>query len=65
MAALQTLIANPFALMMSPEDVLKAVEGSERLSGLTRRVCRPLDKPTLGQATGPERASADERDGDD
>ena len=50
MAQVQTLIANPFALMMAPEDVLKAVEGSERLSGLARRVCRPLDKPQPGKA---------------
>ena len=36
--------SNPFALMMSPESVLAAVERSERLSRLQRRICRPLDK---------------------
>jgi hypothetical protein len=52
MAHVQTLIANPFALMLSPEEVLKAVEGSQLLSGLTRHVCRPLDRPVLGKTEG-------------
>ncbi|AKJ29525.1 hypothetical protein [Caldimonas brevitalea] len=41
------LIADPFALMLNPEAVFSAIERSERLSGLQRRVCRPLDKPLL------------------
>jgi hypothetical protein len=52
MAHVQTLIANPFALMMSLEEVLKAVEGSQPLSGLTRHVCRPLDRPLIGKSEG-------------
>ena len=43
--------AHPFALLLSPKEVCDAVARSERLSGLRRRVCRPLDKPVLpGQA---------------
>jgi hypothetical protein len=38
---------NPFALMVQPEDVLKAIEGSDALSGLRTRVVRPLDRPVL------------------
>jgi hypothetical protein len=52
MAHVQTLIANPFALMMSLEDVLKAVEDSQHLSGLKRHVCRPLDRPIIAKAEG-------------
>ncbi len=47
MAQTQTLAGNPFALMMHPDDVLKAVEGSDRLGGLQRRICRPLDRPLI------------------
>ena len=43
----QSLYANPFALMMEPQAVLEAMEGSERLNLLQRRVCRPLDKPLI------------------
>jgi hypothetical protein len=54
MAQVQTAPVNPFALMMNPESVLQAIEGSARLDGLQRRVCRPLDKPLIpkkGDAT--------------
>lgn len=43
-------VANPFALMMDPEAVLRAVEQSPRLARLRRRICRPLDKPLLPPA---------------
>lgn len=52
MAQTQPLAANPFALMMTPEAVIEAVERSQRLSGLQRRICRPLDRPVLGRAEG-------------
>jgi hypothetical protein len=39
--------AHPFALLLSPKEVCDAVARSERLSGLRRRVCRPLDKPMM------------------
>lgn len=38
---------NPFTMMMDPETILQAVERSERLNRLQRRVCRPLDKPLI------------------
>ncbi|MDB5818001.1 MAG: hypothetical protein JWQ11_1641 [Rhizobacter sp.] len=36
--------ANPFALMTNPEAVLRAIENSDKLCMLERRVCRPLDR---------------------
>ncbi|MBX3619109.1 MAG: hypothetical protein KF891_03835 [Rhizobacter sp.] len=43
------ILANPFALMMNPAEVLEAVERSSRLDRLQRRVCRPLDKPLIAK----------------
>ena len=43
--AQQSQVRNPFMLMISPEVILAAVERSERLSGLNRHLCRPLDRP--------------------
>jgi hypothetical protein len=40
-------VADPFALMMNPEAVLRAVEQSDRLGRLQRRICRPLDRPLI------------------
>jgi hypothetical protein len=37
-------VGNPFMLMLNPEVVLAAIENSERLSKLDRRMCRPLDR---------------------
>jgi hypothetical protein len=39
--------SNPFAQLINPESVVKAVEASERLSRLHSRVCRPLDRPLI------------------
>jgi hypothetical protein len=39
--------ANPFALMMDPEAIFAAIEGSERLQRLKSRICRPLDEPRV------------------
>ncbi|MEW6703591.1 MAG: hypothetical protein AB1430_01920 [Pseudomonadota bacterium] len=47
MAQVQPLAGNPFALMMHPDDVLQAVERSDHLGGLQRRICRPLDRPLI------------------
>ena len=41
---------NPFALMIDPQAIIAQIEGSGRLERLQRRVCRPLDKPLLGNA---------------
>ena len=49
---------NPFALMLDPQAVLAQIEHSERLERLSRRICRPLDKPMLGAASE-EDAAAD------
>ena len=38
-------VYNPFMLLLNPEIVFAAIEKSERLSQLTRHLCRPLDKP--------------------
>lgn len=51
--------ANPFELLLHPEEVLKAVESSERLGGLRSTVFRPLDRPSAvteppGEASGDE-----------
>jgi hypothetical protein len=45
-------VRNPFLLMMNPEVVLAAMERSERLSGLNRHLCRPLDKAQPGAVDG-------------
>ena len=47
-----TLSANPFAMLLDPEQVAREVAHSERLNRLQRRICRPLDKPLIprGQA---------------
>lgn len=47
MAQATVAASNPFALMMNPQDVLRAVEQSDHLGGLKRRVYRPLDKPLI------------------
>lgn len=41
------VVANPFALMLNPAEVFEAIERSDRLERLHRRVCRPLDKPLI------------------
>jgi hypothetical protein len=46
MTHLQSAV-NPFALMMDPESILRAVESSERLARLKSHICRPLDKPLI------------------
>ena len=42
--AQQSQARNPFMLMINPEVVFAAIENSERLSGLNRHLCRPLDR---------------------
>ena len=50
--------ANPFALLMDPQSIFRAIDNSERLERLHRRVCRPLDKPLLPVVTGEDGQSA-------
>ena len=42
-----SIASNPFALLMEPEAVLAAVNGSDRLGRLRSRIWRPLDKPVF------------------
>ena len=51
-------IANPFALLLDPQQVLASIEHSDRLERLHRRVCRPLDKPAPQQKKPGAAASA-------
>lgn len=56
--AQQSQVRNPFMLMLQPEVVLAAVERSERLERLNRRLCRPLDRPLVNNG-GPAGADTD------
>lgn len=47
MSQMLPVAANPFALLMDPQAVFRAIENSERLERLHSRICRPLDKPLL------------------
>jgi len=53
----QTQVLNPFMLMLAPEQVLAAVERSEKLGRLNRRLCHPLDRPVPALANGDESAA--------
>lgn len=50
---------NPFVLLMNPQEVIRAVETSDRLRRLRRHVCRPLDRPVIPNAVGLEAAAFD------
>lgn len=56
-----SVAANPFMLMLNPELVLAAVEKSQRLGALERRMCRPLDRitPAPGDPAAADAASGD------
>ena len=53
-----SIAANPFALLTDPEAIFRAVEASQRLEGLNRRVCRPLDRAPRGDGQGVEHEAA-------
>jgi hypothetical protein len=62
--------SNPFVQLMNPEAVIRAVEASERLRGLQRHVCRPLDRLVPDVGMGSDAAEFDAMidgmgDGDD
>lgn len=40
----QALMASPFAQMLAPDDVFRALRASATLGELPGRICRPLDK---------------------
>ncbi len=50
---------NPFVLLMNPQEVIRAVETSDRLRRLRRHVCRPLDRPVVPNAVSLEAAAFD------
>ena len=56
------LALNPFSLMMEPELVLRTMERSLQLRGLTRHKLHPLDKPLIPYATLPAAARAAAKD---
>jgi hypothetical protein len=39
--------ANPFALMVDPEEVRQMIDRSEQLSKLSQRQCHPLDRAVI------------------
>jgi hypothetical protein len=53
------VVSNPFALMTNPQAVVAAMEASDRLRALRRRVCRPLDRIGLGEGGGMAEAAGD------
>ena len=50
---------NPFVMMTDPETILQAVERSERLNRLSRKVYRPLDRPLIPKVGARELAEFD------
>jgi hypothetical protein len=51
--------SNPFVMMTDPETILLAVERSERLNRLNRKVYRPLDRPLIPKVGAKELAEFD------
>lgn len=56
------LVGNPFALMLDPESVIRAIDRSDRLARLKSQVCRPLDKPLIARRDASMAAFDDEID---
>jgi hypothetical protein len=52
-------LANPFVMMTDPETILLAVERSERLNRLSRKVYRPLDRPLIPKVGAKDLAAYD------
>ena len=43
-------LSSPFAMLIDPDQVVRAMEHSERLNRLHSRVYRPLDKPLIAKS---------------
>jgi hypothetical protein len=56
-------VSDPFALIMNPDAVFQAMERSDRLGRLNRRICRPLDKPLIPKVADEADAFDHEVDG--
>jgi hypothetical protein len=54
-----TTRSNPFVMMTDPETILLAVERSERLNRLSRKIYRPLDRPLIPKVGAKELADFD------
>ena len=54
-----TTFSNPFVMMTDPETILLAVERSERLNRLNRKVYRPLDRPLIPKVGAKDLAAFD------
>ena len=54
-----TTRSNPFVMMTDPETILLAVERSERLNRLNRKVYRPLDRPLIPKVGAKDLAAFD------
>lgn len=50
---------NPFTMMTDPDAIVQAMERSERLNRLQRRVCRPLDRPLIPKVSAADLADYD------
>lgn len=53
------IAANPFAMLLDPEQFAREVAHSERLARLRSRIYRPLDKPLIPKAVSAEQAEFD------
>lgn len=51
--------ADPFSLLVDPQAVQRALEGSQRLECLNRRICRPLDRTVVPKPAGEDSANYD------
>ena len=54
-----TTLSNPFVMMTDPETILLAVERSERLNRLSRKIYRPLDRPLIPKVGAKDLAAYD------
>jgi hypothetical protein len=52
-------VANPFGMLVDPDAITRALEGSQRLECLNRRVCRPLDRQMPVKPQGGETSAHD------
>ncbi|MDL5034467.1 hypothetical protein QRD43_21365 [Pelomonas sp. APW6] len=53
------IAANPFAMLLDPEQYAREAAHSDRLNRLRSRIYRPLDKPLIPKAVSPEQAAFD------
>ncbi|HVK33378.1 MAG TPA: hypothetical protein VM845_12860 [Burkholderiaceae bacterium] len=51
--------ADPFGMLIDPAAIQRALEGSQRLECLNRRICRPLDRVMPPKAAEGDRAASD------